>query len=81
MPPSHRVAQPAMEERQRIIVNESAINPVGPGIPYYRVFHAAIEGLPAHAELARGLGHDVAVFGEHAFDGGPIEHRVIGARR
>jgi hypothetical protein len=33
MPPSHRVAQPAMDVRQRIIVNESSINPVGPGIP------------------------------------------------
>src|SRR5678816_1537874 len=43
-------------------------------------FHSAIEGLPAHAELACRMGHDVTVLGEHAFDGRPIEQRLIGAR-
>ena len=68
-------------ERQRIIVNESVcLALAGRGFLDTEFFHSAIEGLPAHAELARRVGHDVAVFGEHALDGGPIEHRFIGAR-
>src|SRR6188508_1854319 len=43
-------------------------------------FHSAIEGGAAHAELACRMGHVVTVLGYHAFDGGSIEHRFIGAR-
>src|SRR6187455_1039967 len=62
----------------------SSTNPLstlsGRGFLDTEFFHSAIEGLPAHAELACRMGHDVTVLGEHAIDGGPIEHRFIGAR-
>jgi hypothetical protein len=43
-------------------------------------FHAAIEGLPAHAELARRLRDDLFVLGEYTHDGRAVEDRLIGAR-
>src|SRR6187399_701502 len=63
----------------------SSTNPLstlsGRGFLDTEFFHSAIEGLAAHAELACRVGHDVAVLGEHAFDGSPVEHRFIGTRR
>ena len=90
MPPSQNVAQPAMDHLT--LENGLRMKPgnpplVSPGdwLPGRRFldtefFHAAIEGLTADPELAGSLRHDVAVVGEHAFDRGPIEHRLIGAR-
>ena len=80
MPPSHSVAQPAMDHLRQRMPTSPVTGLTGRGFLDTEFFHAAIEGLAAHAELARGLGHDVAVFGEHAFDGGPVEHRLVGAR-
>src|SRR5689334_25204242 len=77
-PPSQSVARPAMD----FFIGAAACRTLAArGFLDTEFFHAAIEGLAADAELARGLRHDLSVFGEHALDGGAVEHRLVRARR
>ena len=79
MPPSQSVAQPAMDHlRGKGSLLVSSLG--GRRLLDTEFFHAAIEGLAADTKLSRSLRHDLAVLGEHTFDGGTVEDGFVGAR-